>query len=514
MKRIISLILVMLMLFSCSAFAANDLNFLKERYTSAESTFECSFTLNKPLDFINELTKSDLYGMDMVNTMFDFSGLAESLFNSTSKGIVKVSGSADMKKVNISLESEGVTPAQINRNLLVTVNAKSGMWVELDFSDAKNPIYNLIVRTPVMDKYEVIDIVDMIKTEDGGEKQLEKIVSVYNLLVNDFTANGINSATVNLISDCAKVSYGSSAVTVSFDDAGFKKYLVGIIDTVNDIFKTADLFGVSDIASGNADIQLAENGLAIDSDTVKEFLSKVNILGKDGLVIRYGLSGNIINSIDTKTHISLNVGNIVRALSAAGEDAADEYAEDMAEDLKKYDAMNIDFTCNFNQNYRNINRGVKVEKPALTAENSFSLNELMKKQAEAMNEYVADMEYDCFGVYTEDYVPLGMGNAYIGVRELLDSTGIDFDIFYNNGVVSIVAPDDNYGFKKVTFTVGANTVNVDEAELALLNPTIERNDKVYVDSSFVLAVFNFDLSEITCYPTDGGLYCSFSKRSW
>ena len=140
MKRIISLILVMLMLFSCSAFAANDLNFLKERYTSAESTFECSFTLNKPLDFINELTKSDLYGMDMVNTMFDFSGLAESLFNSTSKGVVKVSGSADMKKVNISLESEGVTPAQINRNLLVTVNAKSGMWVELDFSDAKNHV--------------------------------------------------------------------------------------------------------------------------------------------------------------------------------------------------------------------------------------------------------------------------------------------------------------------------------------------------------------------------------------
>ena len=261
MKRIISLILVMLMLFSCSAFAANDLNFLKERYTSAESTFECSFTLNKPLDFINELTKSDLYGMDMVNTMFDFSGLAESLFNSTSKGVVKVSGSADMKKVNISLESEGVTPAQINRNLLVTVNAKSGMWVELDFSDAKNPIYNLIVRTPVMDKYEVIDIVDMIKTEDGGEKQLEKIVSVYNLLVNDFTANGINSATVNLISDCAKVSYGSSAVTVSFDDAGFKKYLVGIIDTVNDIFKTADLFGVSDIASGNAIFSLRKTVL-------------------------------------------------------------------------------------------------------------------------------------------------------------------------------------------------------------------------------------------------------------
>lgn len=501
MKRILSLVVAVIMLVSCTAYAAGDLSFLAERPTAAECSFECSFKLNKPLDFIGELP------LGVSNEWFDgasdLCGLVESLFDSATKGTMKLNASKDFKKLSFALETENTVPARFNQNLLVTMNAKSGMWLELDFSDAKNPVYSIVLRTPLSDKYITADIVDMIKSKPNGEAELARMIKLYGILTEEFTASALNNASVKLIEDCAKVSRRGNNVTVTFDDSGFKKYIVQTVGVIGEFAATVSELSSQPETSG--DTVLASVGFEFDAETAAKALEGIGILGKDGLVISYGLSGGRIAKVESNMHISLNLGAVLRAVFG-----------EVAEETDECPAADIDFTVCTAENYRNVNGNVKVTKPILNEENSVSFNALTSRPQTEFGEDPADFEsgLEFFGVYTTEFIPLGVDNAYIGVRELFESAGEDFDIFYSDGTVSVNMQSDGLGFDKAVFRVGESTATVDGMELALENPVILRDGRVYVDTSFVLAVLNFDTEEICYYPTTGELIMGFSKRAW
>ncbi len=535
MKRVLCLIIALATMLSNAAFAAVDLSVLAEQRTSAECSFEASFTLNKPLNFIEKLSEFD---ENPITGVLDLDVFIESLFKSAVKGTLKMNASKDLKKMDLAIETESTAPAQFNRNLAVTVNAKAGIWINLDLSDAENPIYGMILRTPTADKYITVDMAKLLKSDPTSEAQLEKTIKACNLLANEFAADGINNAALKLIEECATIGRAGNTITVKFDDEGFKKYISELFEMTkefSDVFSglsdlselpevsndmvTSELPEVSEDTDMSELAEAAEDefvpemsedmpasviGFGFDADTIAEALKNIRILGKDGIELRYTISGRTITKADTKAHISVNVGEVVRAFGAD-----EEYAS-------AFDNANVDFTFKSTESYRNVNKGVNVTKPVLNAENSISLNELMQSNETIPEdwEYYDDYEYDYFSVFTNDFISLGINNAYVGVRDLFESTYEDFEITYSDGTVTAVSANDRFGFDKAVFRVGAKTVNVDGAELALENPVIMRNGKVYVDGSFVLAVFNFDTDQISFYPMTDELVMGFTKRAW
>lgn len=468
MKRIICFLTAFVMLFTMSVSAA-DLDFLKESYKSYEGSYEMTFTLNKPADFVDALI-----GELPVKNFVNVKGLLESVFKASMKAEAKVSISSDCKKIAMGIESTQNIPAEINRNLKLSVDAQSGMWIKLDISDRSKPVYTLTLKQPYMDKYITMDVFEMLKetTPDAADQ----VFLIYDVLLNNTVIDALQNASVDLIAEYAKVSRSGNTVTVKMDNDGVVKYISGVLDTVQKTVSTVNILkkAASDDAADAADF---EEGMA----AVRAFMEKAQLFGKDGLTIQYRLDGKYIGAANIDADIALNIGNIMRAAGADDETA------------KAYDSMNLDFTMHMKESFKNVNRDVKVSMPVLNEENSLSFSDLLNMGG-AEPDDTEDADF-YIGVESDaGYIPCGVNAAYLGVRDIFDAAYSDsFDIAYNNGTVTVNAKDGKYGFKTVKFTVGASTVNVDGAELALKAPVIELNDKVYVDDFFVKAVFDYDL---------------------
>ena len=493
MKRIVCLLTVFMLLFSVSVSAAG-LDFLKEPYKSYEQSMEVSFTVNRPMDFLGKMLSGT--GAD---NFVNAKQLAESLFKSVSKAEIKANISSDYKKIKVSMEGSQTVPAEVNRNLKLTVDSLSGIWVDLDLSNADAPKYSVIYKYPYFDKYLTADIFEMLAETEDGAAQAEQMKAMLNLLLSDVTVNGLQAANIKLLEECADVSVSGSTVTVKMDDTGAKKYIAGIAETLIDTINS-----ISAVRGDNEFNYLPEASDSSAADMIngiKDAIESVRIFGKDGITIKCSLSGKYLGSAAVDAHISLNVGEIMRACGACEEDAAE------------YDSADVDFTVHIKETYKNVNTNVKVEEPTLTEENSVPMLDafgIAQGEAEA-EEYVDPNIY----MYENEYIPAGTNGAYLGVRDIFENAySDDFDIFYNNGEVSVVSANGKYGFNTVKFRVGNSTVNVDGMELALKAPIIEKNDKVYVDDFFVKAVFDYDLMSLYLDLTDGTVTADYYNTKW
>lgn len=470
MKRLISFIAAAVMMFTMSVSAAG-LDFLKEEYKSYESAAELSFTLNKPIDFLDGLAEA--YPASL---FVNLKTLAESLFGAESNMNVKVSISDDYKQIRMSMEGTQSVPAEVNRNLTLNVDAKCGMWIDLDFSDGENPTYDIIAKYPYMDKYLKIDIAELAKS-DGGEA-FASVAAVYDKLLNKEAIGAISAKAADLLTECGTVTARGAAVTVKLDDAAAKKYILGVAELALNI--AADNGGTEKLflpeATGNVMSALAVRGMLAG---VRDTLDKIQIFGKDGITITYTLAGKYVGGVTSDIHFSIDPAAAARVFGA------------------ELDTEGVlDFTLHMKQTYKNVNRYVKVDFPELTDENSVLFNEMMYGYDTMI---VSDGASPFIGIYEEgEYLAAGRDGAYFGVRNLFESADSDtFDIAYDNGLLTVTAAEGRYGFKTVKFRVGENIVNVDGMDLALNYPAIERDNKVYVDDFFVKAVFDYDLSSMS-----------------
>lgn len=471
LKKIAALLTALCLFFTMGVCAATDLSFLKEVYNSYESTTEISFTLNKPVDFLNSLLES-LFENNMATSFADVDKLVESVFDGSSKVDAKVNISKDFKKINASFECAQKSPLYFNRNLSFDVKAASGVWLDFDISNSENPKYELILKSPYMDKYIKYDVFELIsETNPEGKADLMGL----DLIFNEVSLKGISAAAVDLLGECAEVSKSGNVVTLKLDDAGAKKYFGGVFNATKDAMERAQ-------AANGAEKKLFLPEVTENTDDMKEFgelLNKVRILGKDGVVLKYRLSGSRVGSLETDINVDLDIGGIMRAFGA------DEV------ECSGFDGMNFDFTAHIKTVYRNINGSVNVKKPEITDENTVFLKDLING-----NFSEADYDYRDTSIWLseEEFVTGEKGSMYLGIRNLFENAyNTEFDIGYNNGAVTVDAATDEYGFKSIKATVGSNIINLDGKEIRLRYPVIQRGSKVYVDTLFVESVFGYKL---------------------
>ena len=444
MKRFICVVLsLVIVLSSIVAYADTDTLFNAGKdIKSANTHTEFTVRLNKPFDFITELTE------ELGDTgPIDLKKLLESGFSITENADVSYSVSEDGQKVKLAAVSEVDLPLVINSDFKADIWTRTGMWLEMDITNEENPVLCFIYKIPFSNKYYVIEYSDIRELDDfshedfmagmkavnndelfGGDEQFFKELILENIKIDEKTTNKIYRVTV--------------------DDKGFKNIVKGISEKLFDtIMETLAVY--EEIDNLEWRYQFEEYMSVIDN---------YQLIGKDGISATVTLDGGKLKFVDYSMHINFNLYDLITA-----------YGGDLEE--YKRDLWEIDFTISSKIGYENVNKDIKIDFPEITEENS---NRILN----APDYYGAydminirprnEIEFDENGMFLVD-LPSAMSGSYIAKQ------------YYSveDGVITITPREGQYDFVQAKMNVGSDVINVDGTEFTM-------SHKVSEDENYVL----------------------------
>ncbi len=468
MKKIISILLVLVMCFSSiSAFAAPTVESLfKNTYSSFDVTNEISFTLDKPLELLDAASMliDDVFGNKGItfSDIVDLKAMVESIFDSTQKIDIKYNVSNDFKKIDMHLSQVANTPIMINKSLTLTADSKNEMWIKLDFSNAENPEYKIIISSPASDRYMVIDYVKFFN-DIGEENALASLSALYN----EETMKKISEISLDTIKKNADISYKSGYLILKMNDTQAKSW---IIDVIYESIKLAQI----------PDVSFTEE----QANQLKLMLSGIQIFGKNGIEMKYKVNNKGV-VIDEESKISIDV-NLYDILTLAGEFDT--------EGLTKENS-NIAFTINLKSEFSKVNKNEKVKFPTLTDENTINL--LDYSNPEVIYDYDDDyvQPYEYLYIYTNEPL-IENGIAYVPLRELFSElTYGEAYISWDNGTTTITS--ESKFFNNIKLVEGSNVVVKDGMEIILGEPVKVINGKTALSHEFIEKVLNGDFYNIS-----------------
>lgn len=477
MKKIFCFILAAFIALTGSV-SAEELDFLDCVYTSYEENTSLTLELKQSMNFLKLLnTDDDMF--QIVDAQMFFESLAD--MNMTAEAKANISD--DYKKIRLSVEGKSSIPMRINRNLKLTADTKTGMWIDMDFTDDKNPKYTYIMQNPAMNKYMTADVIALMRESDP--ENAEKSISLMKAVLNKEVIREISKTTKESIIKNSKMTKSGKTYTFTFDDKGFKQLYFDIFEKINPIITMP--------------MDKSEKKEFEDLyNTVKKAVSDFEIIGKNGVSLKYTLDGNgNISVSETSVEINTNIFDLLRALFG------------FSADIKKED-YNINFVLNVKNEFKNINKSVKITAPTITAENSVNLNELYKQ-----NDAIPD--YDCddywFVVKTDTYREYENGELAFPVRDVAAAFKIPTDnISCDSGVITINGTGKGAAdFKTAVITENSTVMTVDGNVFELHTPVTEINGKAFVDTSFIKFLFDADYCYGTCDIKTGSITGCFER---
>ena len=466
MKRILCLLMVMLMVFSVTA-SANSLESIAimQNY---EAKINVSVTIEKPLDFLKEIP-----GIEEVYNFVELDALIESLVGSTIDMDIAGNISEDFTKIQAKVLMSSRTPLVINKNSKITTEFIAGIWIDADFTDAENLKFDMIVQSPILNRYLIIDMLKFM----GEETEIkEAFLSVKDLYAKEKLAL-IASQSVELIKKNATVSEGNNTINVIFSQEGANQYFIDCIEWALKLFME----------------QQSEEYKEMYEESIKETLNQfegLSIFGDDGIKMQYTFdrSGKLVSYLGV-SHIDIDFYPFL------------ELALDDTGNLANTDC-HFAFKVTESAKYSNVGKAV-VEYPLLTEENSVTIEELDGGYEEPDYEY----EYEDFPPYYpyvegEWATRTESGVLYAGLRGFLENmdqnhyteegTVNHFEYDYTNGVLTVKNIGCNYlDFKEIVITTGENKVLLDGVEIELENPVAEINDRIFLGLDFYEKAFNY-----------------------
>ena len=487
MKRVLSLVVAVLMLFSLTAFA-DEYDVLSNPYTSYEADISVTLTVNEPMTVLNIISAS--FGID---NFVNLQALAESLANSKSTGSVKLNASSDYTKAKMSYEVLEVAPITVNRNFKLTTEMKLGMWLEWDFSNELNPVMKYIVQQPLMDKYMSVDLVEMMTSQ--GLSVPDIISSVKGFFVEE-RINDLNSKFTDILRQNSTLTSKGNKITITLTDTQLQNFIAQIMDFVVKEF------------DDNEDYNLLHDGdfgyisdVLPSYDEIIEFFSEFQLFDENALVMEYvkNPSGTIKNA-----SVSFNMDiNLEKALDGMG-----IYASDSPKNLK--------FSIKTDASYKSVNKNVKVSFPSLTENDIVNFDDFIG----GMNyEYEWDGEncyHDEYGHVYNEYLPSSKDTFYVSLSNIIESHrsyGYDYVIERNGDLIVLTDASGKECFKKAYLSVNSNEIDVDGVKYTLPNSVIVKDGIIYIDSNAIKYIFNLDLEYAGVDLETNELTCSFTRRS-
>lgn len=473
MKKLVSLVLVMLLTFSL-VYAKEDVpEFLYQNRNNYTASYNISVNFDNPEEV--EQLLSDIEASQQIENFVDVSALLKTLCSGNQNMKIQSDISDDYKKIKLSMVSKSSKYIEVNRNLNIDINSNYGMWMDIDLTDKDNMMFDMIYETPFMNKYFRITQDDILNEDETGE-----IPALFDKIFDKQYIQSLNKKTVDIFSKYADIKGSGNKYIATIDNDAFTEYADELIATTNE--ETTKLMG--------EDYQQSQ----VEMPSVKDW----QILGKDGIRCEFVLKGGKISAENIYMDISVDVPSIYQSITG---------------EQWQYDAVGtVDFTINVTSDYSKV--GItKVDFPKITSENSFTISDM-----ESAYEYEQDDEY--FPEYPMWYadaytpeLPVVGDDIYVPLRTLLECAYEDsVYIEYADGVITAKSEFFD-GFDSIIIDVESNVVIAGDNVYEFGKPVVI-DGTTYVNKRLFTDVFRWELSEAIYDMLADEYYISFYTRAY
>lgn len=506
MKKIIATIcaFVMLLSFATTAFAS-DWDVLDNRYTSYDATVEFSLALNKPLEFLSVLNETA--GLDVKY-------LVEELTKAKFTAKIQAEVSEDARKAKMAMAINSNVPLNLSEDLKFGADVTLHVWVDFDFTNFEETgrfKYDIIIKNPLDGSYIYIDYFklfdDSIESVTDPES-LEAMAELFSKIEFEAGVQELVALTKAVYEKNATLTKVGNEYTITFTnnglvDMGFE-LMAGYFDT-----EYAKSLGVD-----ASMLELEEADINAAQDMVKG----LGIFGENDafvMKIKTNAAGQMIEA-EESVHFDFNICEVAAALEV---NEADMYP------LTKENS-DIDITLKTKTVYEKINEKNVVQMPALTAENSINLMDMLTlsiaPEPGLGNDYYYDedfyFEYQSEAFWDYARGAMDRGGMYVDIEQFLDSAQWDDDnltgmaMLGEDGTVAMTLTSDNFGTVTVTGNINSDEYMLNSTKLWARKPfkivdeydwdTYTGNKKLYVNMDVLNYILAAKVQSITTYITD------------
>lgn len=483
-KRIIGLVLACVMMFTLTAFA-DDYDLLASNYTSYDADMSITVDFGNSAQFLNAMAQELYFGGA---GFIDFDLLFSTLSELECSGKVKLDANEDYSRINLSYDIKTTVPLMMNHNFKVTSEIMYAMWMNWDITDPSNPKMEYIYSVPSQNKYFVVDVFNV---PGMSESDKANMVSSMKKTLNKEYIDTVNKEMLKSYRENSTVTSRNGKSIITFDKQGMNNVVADVVDIISQT-----------IGSDAAYAELMETGDAPSFPTKEqtaEFLNKYNIFADEAMVIELTkTSGGSLSAVNVKVNFAVDIAGL----------AADYDFETVP---GTPDVLNLSVTAN--TAYSSLNKKVTVDFPELTEDNSVNLNDYSPFDYGWGGDNCYHYEY--INIYC-DYIPSVQGTCYASLDEFVseaDGYGYDYDISNNGGTVILTDKNGKESFKLVTMTVGSAELDIDGVKMNALNPVVEKDGEIFIDTEAMKYIFNADMETMSVDINTNVEDISFNRRS-
>lgn len=420
--------------------------------------------------------------------------------------------SLHMNQKSVSNEKQTKAKGQIDLDVeLEGTSFDSYIWVDVDF-DGDKPDFKEIFKLPSLlrammpspansKEYIVLDFESMDEVYGGmgtpvnyseimdvAMKYQDKFIEAFERYSKKYDSN---ISVVTKLDD--KVIDGELAdvYQIKFDNDSFKEFLKYTTISILQDKELAPLFEeyMSEIIKLSGE-PMPEN-IDFTSDipklikNVKEFfdtIEKLDILGKEGIVINYGVNKDgFIVSEEGKMDFLIDTKSIMELSS----DQSKEGIEQMSSPV-------FNFVISYDNKIKNINNDIEINLPELTEENSIDLKTLMEGMIPEIPEIGEDMS--ALIIVDDEFLdlenePLFIDDKlFVSTRDIASALDADFDWNQSEKQITITK-DDN----KLVFNIDSDTAILNGNEEVLDSEVVVKDGIGFVPLRFTFEKLGFDV---------------------
>ena len=462
MKKITSIIISFVLLFSFISVSAQTPAFLSEAYNNYTGDYSLSIDFENSEDIVALIEEIEFD--EEIYNYIDLKALITSLLSLDSKMLLQADMSDDFSKIELSMTSASESTIDVNKNLNIGVNAKTGMWIKIDL-DAIDPVFDVIYSYPYLNKYMHINIFEAPMDEDEKRDMLTMLRIIFS---EDFIREMQNFSS-SLLTKYAQIKISGLKWVVKIDNDALismtEEIMIYIFDLMSEISNTASIEFISTAdTTPNPEEMPSLRGL--------------KLLGDEGITYTYSLSSGKISSINVDADICIDISSLFT---------------NVLDEPWFYDAKGLlDFKIKSDAKISKIG-STNVDFPALTEENSFSPLDALTSPTYP-EPVPAEEFYPNPYFYNEaENIPVINSLPYVPLRQTIESAyGHTAAVEYNNGTITVKG-DHLPWFNELLLNIGSGTVYFDSAPYET-ETVIAENGTTYVSAKFFVDFFGWELT--------------------
>lgn len=460
MKKLFTFVVAMILTCSMITVSAAVPGAISKIYDNYTCDYRITMSFESGEDIVALLEETGT--LEEMERYVDTKALLESLMKQDVKMNLQIDMSEDLRKIEMGLTADSAYNINVNKNLIMDVNAKYGMWMKLDLT-SEEPVFEVIYTHPFLNKYAFVDVFELLT-----EEEKEELLDILNSVFNRENMVKMQEYSVGLIEKYASIKLKGNSCTVKIDNDAYTSMMD---DCVNYFYEQMQGYSMD------------EEIVAVDEQTPS--YKGMQLLGEDGITINYSMALGNITSMSMNADIDINLSEIY-----------DEEWEYESDGILKFNVQCDAVMSEISK--------TKVDFPLLTDENSFDYFETHYEEYYYEEEYEWNYPHYWTGGYT-DYLPVIDDEIYVPLRQTItDAYDDTANIDYNNGVITLTS---EY-LDEIKLTIDSDVAYVG-GTARKIHRVVKINNVTYVASSDIEDIFGWWFSSAEYDMLENMYYYNF-----